>query len=119
MSTLYDTRTDDQLLISGPPVLRKREVGALLAAPDCRKPKGKRDRALLAVLIGGGLRVGEAVKLTVANVSDSTDDRLRLTFPTAKSRIVRYRTVTLPVWAAEPVAKWLAHERPTDWLFRG
>ena len=93
----------DALLISGPPVLRTEQVHALLDLPDCRTRKGKRDKALLAVLAGGGLRVGEASRLAVANVQQTRDGRLRLTFQTAKAREVRYRTVTLPCWAAEPV----------------
>ena len=93
----------DAGLISGPPVLRMEQVHALLGAPDCRTRKGKRDKALLAVLAGGGLRVGEATRLAVANVLQTRDGRLRLTFQTAKAREVRYRTVTLPCWAAEPV----------------
>ena len=109
----------DGLLISGPPVLRTEQVHALLAAPDCRTRKGRRDKALLAVLAGGGLRVGEATRLAVANVLQTRDGRLRLTFQTAKAREVRYRTVTLPCWAAEPVNRWLAYERPTGWLFTG
>lgn len=109
----------DALLISGPPVLRTEQVHALLDLPDCRTHKGKRDKALLAVLAGGGLRVGEATRLAVANVQQTRDGRLRLTFQTAKAREVRYRTVTLPCWAAEPVNRWLAYERPTGWLFTG
>jgi integrase/recombinase XerD len=109
----------DVLVLSGPPVLRTEQVDALLGAPDCRTRKGKRDKALLAVLVGGGLRVGEATRLTVANVLQTRAGRLRLTFQTSKSRDERYRTVTLPCWAAEPVNRWLACERPAGWLFAG
>jgi integrase/recombinase XerC len=52
-------------------------------------------------------------------VQQTRDGRLRLTFQTAKAREVRYRTVTLPCWAAEPVNRWLAYERPAGWLFTG
>lgn len=109
----------DELLISGPRVLRTEEIRALLGAPDCRSRKGRRDKAFLAVLVGGGLRVGEATRLSTANVQQTHGGRLRLTFRTAKSSDVRYRTVTLPSWAAEPVERWLAYERPTGWLFTG
>src|SRR5690349_20522981 len=107
------------LLISGPRVLRTEQVQALVASPDCRRLRGKRDAALLAVLVGGGLRVGEAVRLTVANVQSSSAGRLRLTFRTAKARDIRFRTVTLPVWAATPLSKWLDYKRPSTWLFEG
>lgn len=110
---------EDELLISGPRVLRTEQMHALLAAPDCRTRKGRRDKAFLAVLVGGGLRIGEASRLSVANVQQTRSGRLRLTFRTAKSIDVRYRTVTLPSWAAEPVQRWLDYERPTGWLFTG
>jgi integrase/recombinase XerD len=109
----------DALVISGPPVLRTEQVDALLGSPDCRTRKGKRDKALLAVLVGGGLRVGEATRLAVANLQQTRGGRLRLTFQTSKSREVRYRTVTLPCWAAEPVTRWLEYELPAGWLFAG
>src|SRR6478672_9218498 len=89
----------DALLISGPPVLRTEQVHALLGAPDCRTRK--------------------ATRLTVANVQQTRAGRLRLTFQTAKARDVCYRTVTLPLWAAQPVNSWLAYARPANWLFPG
>src|SRR3954453_13824128 len=98
-----ESSVPDALLIFGPPVLGTEQVQALLGAPDGRTRKGKRNKALLAVLVGGGLRVGEATRLTVANVQQTGAGRVRLTFQTAKARDVCYLTVTLPLWAAEPV----------------
>src|SRR4051794_8054219 len=106
-STAAEAANQDALLIAGPPVLRTEEVQALVTSPDCRRVLGKRDAALLAVLVGGGLRVGEAVRLTVAKLQTSSDGRLRLTFRTAKAKDVRFRTVMLPMWAATPLSRWL------------
>ena len=46
-------------------VLTPRELQALMRQPDVRRRSGRRDAALLAMLAGGGLRVGEAVSLTL------------------------------------------------------
>lgn len=103
----------------GPLVLRPRQVRQLIAAPDKRTRKGRRDAALLAVLVGAGLRVGEAVRLTVGNVEHGAGGRLRLTFRTSKRRAEHWRTVTLPTWAARLVSGWLDYSEPRLWLFTG
>jgi integrase len=103
---------------SGPSVLTPREVRALIQAPDRRSLKGKRDAALLAVLVGGGLRVGEAVSLTVFDIEVAKQHCVRLTFQTSKSRRKRLRTVTLPEWAAASVSAWLGLTN-SEWLFPG
>lgn len=51
-----------------PETLTLSEVEALLAAPDLNKPNGVRDRALLELIYGSGLRVSEAVGLTLQDV---------------------------------------------------
>jgi len=50
-----------------PKFLRADEVEALMAAPD-QKPLGLRDRALLETLYASGMRAGELVSLTMADV---------------------------------------------------
>ncbi len=45
------------------------EVETLLAVPDTSTPRGLRDRAIIEVLYGAGLRVGELVGMDVADVS--------------------------------------------------
>lgn len=46
-----------------PKVLDPRLIDALLGAPDASTPQGLRDRAILELLYGGGLRVSEVVAL--------------------------------------------------------
>lgn len=52
-----------------PKFLTIKEVESLLAAPDAGEPRGVRDRAMLEVLYGAGLRVSELVGLKPADIS--------------------------------------------------
>ena len=51
-----------------PAILSVEEVTAILESVDLRKPFGKRDRAILEVLYGCGLRVSEAAGLRISHV---------------------------------------------------
>ena len=51
-----------------PAVLSVEEVTAILESVDLKKPFGKRDRAILEVLYGCGLRVSEAAGLRISHV---------------------------------------------------
>ncbi len=51
-----------------PSVLSVEEVSAILESVDLRKPFGRRDRAILEVLYGCGLRVSEAATLRISHV---------------------------------------------------
>ena len=51
-----------------PAVLSLQEVEAILESVDLRKPSGKRDRAILEVLYGCGLRVSEAAGLLISHI---------------------------------------------------
>ena len=55
-----------------PKVLSKAEVERLLKMPDTTKPFGLRDKAMLEVLYGTGLRVSELISLDLDNISCSS-----------------------------------------------
>lgn len=55
-----------------PKVLSKAEVERLLEMPDTSKPFGLRDKAMLEVLYGTGLRVSELISLDLENVCCSS-----------------------------------------------
>jgi integrase len=113
------TTTISTSIISGPRVLRPHETRRLLKLPDKRSRKGRRDAALLAVLATGGLRVGEAVRLTVGNVELVSGGRVALRFRTSKRRREEYRSVVLPPHASKLLSDWLVFAEPRLWLFSG
>jgi integrase/recombinase XerC len=69
-----------------PRYLMVAEVEALLAVPDTSTPRGLRDRAMIEVLYGAGLRVSELVGLDLADV-DLERAQVRVTGKGAKERI--------------------------------
>lgn len=106
---------------TGPAILRPKDVRALLAAPDRRGRQGKRDAALLAVLVGSGCRSCEATRLCVDHV-EFTGGRCRLTIRTAKQRAgspPKWRTCTLPPAAARLLHDWLVYAQPKLFVFEG
>lgn len=52
-----------------PRVLSYDEVLALLRAPDTTTPQGQRDRAILELLYGSGIRLGELEKLSLGDLN--------------------------------------------------
>ena len=60
-----------------PTFLTREQVEALLAAPNLHTPAGLRDRAILEVLYGAGIRVSELASLRLASV-DSENAMLRV-----------------------------------------
>ena len=89
-----------------PKFLTVEEVEALLRAPDPAKPAGVRDRAMLEVLYGAGLRVSELTTLKAAEVN------LGDGFLVCRGKGGKERIVPLGRSAAEAVRRWLAEARP-------
>jgi integrase/recombinase XerC len=69
-----------------PQYLTVAEVEALLAVPDTSTPRGLRDCAIVEVLYGAGLRVGELVALDTGSV-DLAQGQVRVTGKGSKERI--------------------------------
>lgn len=76
--------------------LTKQDAQKMLNAADTGTPKGLRDRAILALLIGCGLRRAEAVKLTFDHIQQR-DGRWVLVDLIGKRNKVR--SVPMPPWA--------------------
>ena len=85
--------------------LTKRQAEALLAAPDPSTHQGKRDRAILAVLVGCGLRRDEATRLTMERIQQR-DGRWCVVDLVGKKGHVR--TVPMPPWTKAAIESWAA-----------
>jgi integrase len=83
--------------------LTRDQAEALINAPDVSTLKGKRDRALLAVLIGCGLRRSEVSELLVESIQQR-DARWCVVDLAGKGN--RVRTVPMPAWAKTAIDIW-------------
>lgn len=85
--------------------LTRDQAQALLEAPDVTRLKGLRDRAILAVLLGCGLRRSEVAALQFDHVQQR-EARWVLVDLVGKGR--RTRTVPMPSWAKVAIDEWAA-----------
>jgi site-specific recombinase XerD len=87
------------------------QVKALLSLPDVDTVKGKRDRAILAILAGCGLRRSEAAQLKITDIQ-KRDDRWVIVDLYGKGGHVR--TVPVPYWVKSAVDCWIASAHITQ-----
>ena len=83
--------------------LSLRQAQALLSAPDIATVKGLRDRAILAVLLGCGLRRSEVAALTFTHIQQR-DGRWCIVDLVGKHS--RVRTVPMPTWVKVAIDAW-------------
>jgi site-specific recombinase XerD len=83
--------------------LSLRQAQALLNAPDIATMKGLRDRAIIAVLLGCGLRRSEVAALTFGHVQQR-DGRWCIVDLLGKHG--RIRTVPMPTWVKVAIDAW-------------
>jgi integrase len=79
------------------------EAQRLLLTPDPGQLRGLRDRAILAVMLGGGLRVSEVAGLTFDHVQQR-EGRWAIVDLLGKGG--RVRTVPIPSWAKAAIDAW-------------
>ena len=96
--------------------LSARQAQTLLNAPDATTPKGLRDRAILAVLLGCGLRRSEVAALTFGHIQQR-DGRWCIVDLVGKHG--RVRTVPMPTWVKVAIDAWATSANIMDGaLFR-
>jgi integrase/recombinase XerD len=89
-----------------PKFLTVAEAEALLHSPDEKKPRGLRDRAMLEVLYGSGLRVSELATLKLAEIN------LEDGFLVCRGKGGKERIVPLGRSSGRAVGRYLAEIRP-------
>ena len=96
--------------------LTKQQAQEIINAPDISTLKGLRDRAILAVALGSGLRRSEIANLKVDNIQ-MRDSRWVILDITGKGE--KIRTVPIASWVKEAIDQWLSKANITDgFLFR-
>ena len=98
-----------------PDVLSIPEVDKLLNTPRLDKPTGYRDRAILEVLYGAGLRVSELVELNLDDVDEL--GYVRCMGKGSKERIVPIGRSALTAVALHTVGSAPLGEKPRSALF--
>lgn len=83
--------------------LTKQRAQEILNSSDIETLKGLRDRAILAVMIGGGLRRSEVAALTFDHIQQR-DGRWTIVDITGKGN--RVRTVPIPSWVKLALDEW-------------
>ncbi|MBX3097536.1 MAG: tyrosine recombinase XerC [Fimbriimonadaceae bacterium] len=89
-----------------PRALSAEVLAALLSSPDTNLPVGLRDRCILELLYGAGLRISEALSIRVADLDDDPDT-LRVTGKRSKTRVV-----PVPKGTREWLEKYVQDGRP-------
>jgi integrase len=96
--------------------LSLKQAQALLNAPDITTTKGLRDRAIIAVLLGCGLRRSEVAALTLKHIQQR-DGRWCIVDLVGKHG--RVRTIPMPVWVKVAIDAWAGLAGVTDgYVFR-
>lgn len=95
------------------PVLSARQVKAMLKSCDLRTRLGRRDRALLTILIMGGLRISEALNLRSTDVEVLPDGAVLLTATTLKRKNHKRCIAIVPPFSLEAsdTSPWASRRR--------
>jgi integrase len=89
---------------------------SLLQSPDALSLKGRRDRAILALLVGCGLRRGEVADLRLDHIQQREEHWVIVDLV---GKAAHVRTVPVPDWVKAAVDAWVAAASITDGpLFR-
>jgi site-specific recombinase XerD len=83
--------------------LSVRQAQSLLNAPDVSTVRGLRDRAILAVLLGCGLRRSEVAALTFTHIQQRDG---RWCIVDLKGKHSRVRTAPMPTWVKVAIDAW-------------
>jgi site-specific recombinase XerD len=99
--------------------LSPKQAEHLIEAPDTTRLKGIRDQAILAIMIGSGIRRSEVANPSFKHVQ-MRDNRWAIVDLVGKGN--RVRTVPIPAWAKSAIDRWIGaagiHPTPEGRVFR-
>jgi site-specific recombinase XerD len=76
----------------------------LWQAPDGKRLKEKRDRALLAILLACGVRLHEAIELNFCHIQQRGE---HWAIVDLKGKAGHIRTIPMPTWVKQVLDQWL------------
>lgn len=89
--------------------LSPEQARTLLDYPSEHTKAGRRDRALLALLLGGGMRIAEVLNLRISQIAVSAQGTPYVRLARTKNK--KSRQVPLPDWASERVTALVSQRR--------
>ena len=104
------------------------EAKRLIKSPDTRNLKGLRDRALIAVMLGAGLRVSEVANLTMRDMFSTVNESGQKAIKVVRGKHNKTRVVVLNGWNSWVIKAVQAYtdaigiypiEHSTERVFRG
>jgi integrase/recombinase XerD len=95
-------------------------VQRVIETPDAATPKGRRDRAILAILFGAGLRRSEVIGLRLGDIRKTQRGTHYLYLRATKAKKDAEQAV--PSWALKPLLEWRSERqamgaKEADYLF--
>jgi site-specific recombinase XerD len=97
--------------------LTKRQAETLINSPNTATLKGRRDRAMLAIMIGCGLRREEVARLRFEDIRQREG---RWVIVDLRGKHGRVRSIPMPGWAKAAIDQWAASaEISSGAVFRG
>lgn len=94
--------------------LTKKEVENALSLPNTNTPKGLRDRAILAVLFGAGLRREELCNLTIQQIQQRDG---RWLIADIEGKHGKTRSVPIAAWIKGIIDRWLEQYHTVSFIF--
>lgn len=83
--------------------MTKDQAEQLLSAPEASTLRGKRDRALLAILLATGIRREEAATLTFAHIQQREGRWMIVDLVGKRNKV---RSIPMPAWCKAAIEKW-------------
>ncbi|MDZ4786503.1 MAG: tyrosine-type recombinase/integrase, partial [bacterium] len=97
-------------------------VKKMIEIPDVKTPKGLRDKAILSILFGGGIRRNELINLRIADLKKTAQGTIFIRLRATKSK--KDYDQALPAWASQTITELVTQRKKdgagdSDYIFIG